>query len=354
MRDAPDTVHEQAVVADLHVDPLFWNRDLLQDDPRAQVDLPKLVAGGVDIAVFGVVTAGFPVVGGWRLLGLWRGWPRQARRSRWNAAQFQIARLHDAVARSAGRMVVVTTAAGVEEALAQGRIAVMLGVEGAQALDGDVRRVEALASQGVVYMGLAHLVNTEAAGSSYPLGLNRGLTPLGREVLQAMHRVNMVVDLAHASKRAFWEILEATPGPVMCSHTGVRGVEDVWRNLDDDQLRAIADRGGVIGIMLATNFLGGKTLARWVAHVDHAVAVAGIDHVALGSDLDGLVPLPKGVETIADLPLLTRALLDAGYDADQVGKIMGGNFLAMLKRFRPGKQSPATSPAGATSTQRRE
>ncbi len=324
------------VIADLHVDPLLWNRDLLASEPGSQVDLPGMLEGGVNVAVFGVVSAGFPVINGWRAFGWWRGWPREARRSAWASAQYQIERLHDAVARSEGAMVMATTASEIESALRAGRVAVMLGVEGAFPLEGRVERVAQLHEAGAVYMGLAHLRSSPSAGCSYPLSFNRGLTELGRSVLAAMEEVGMFVDLAHSSKRAFWETLEATSGPVLCSHTGVAGVEKSWRNLDDAQLKAIADRGGVIGIMVATNFLGGKTIARWVEHVDHAVAVAGIDHVALGTDLDGFVPLPEGIETIADLPRLTEALEEAGYTSEQISKIMGGNFLSMMRRFRPG------------------
>lgn len=336
-------LHEEAIVADLHVDPLLWHRDLSQADKRGQVNLPKLEAGHVDVAIFGVVTAGLPVIGGWKLFTWWHGWPRNARRSRWQAALDQIERLNGLIAASNGKMVLARNAAEVDSAVARGQIAAMIGIEGAHALEGDLSRVRALHRLGALYMGPVHLAGNDLAGASYPIGRRGGLTDAGRQLIREMEQVGMFIDVAHLSEKAFWQVMEQSHGPVLCSHTGVYAVEHSWRNLKDDQLRAISARGGVIGIMLATNFLGGRHLERWVEHVRHAVAVAGVDSVAIGSDMDGFVPLPRGIRDIGDMPILTRALLDAGFNANDTKKILGGNFMNMLRRFRPEGSSEGES-----------
>ncbi len=331
-------LHREAVVADLHIDALLWNRDLSVSNPDGQVDWPRIQAGGLDIAVFGVVTAGLPIIGGWRLFTWWQGWKRDARRTRWAAAQDQIGRLNELIAQSNGQLELTRTAADVTTALSRGGVAALLGVEGAQALDGDISRIRTLHHQGVLYMGPVHLSGNALGGSSFPVGNRGGLTPYGRDVVREMERVGMFIDVAHLSEAAFWETVNMTRGPILCSHTGVYGVEPSWRNLKDDQLRAIADRGGVIGIMVATRFLGGKELEQWVAHVRHAVAVAGMEHVALGSDYDGFVAVPPDAPDIASLPRLTWALVESGFTRDQIQRIMGGNFLQMLRTYRPGTE----------------
>jgi membrane dipeptidase len=328
-------LHRDAVVADLHIDPLLWNRDLRTGSKRGDVDLPRLEAGGVDVPVFGIVTAGLPIIGGFRLFTWWYDWKPGARRTPWAAALDQLARLDALVAGSDGKMMLARSADDVEAALEGGRMAAMIGVEGAHAIDGDVSRVRTLHERGVLYMGPVHLSANELGGASFPVGHRGGLTDYGRRVVAEMERVGMFIDTAHLSEAAFWEVVRTTKGPILCSHTGIYGVEPSWRNLKDDQLKAIADRGGVIGIMLATNFMGGKSVRRWVDHVKHAVAVAGIDHVALGSDFDGFIPVPTDCPDISYLPRLTAALLEAGFSPEEARKIMGGNFVAMLHRFRP-------------------
>jgi membrane dipeptidase len=156
----------------------------------------------------------------------------------------------------------------------------------------------------------------------------KGLTRLGSQVLEEMVGVGMSVDLAHASPAVVKAILAHGKARPFCSHTGVRRVRGSWRNLDDASLRGIAERGGVVGIIFGTVFLGGKEIGDVVRHIDHAVNVMGEDGVGLGSDFDGMVPLPRGMRDVRDLHLLTAALLQR-YPERQVEKILGEN----LRRF---------------------
>jgi membrane dipeptidase len=295
-------------LADGHADSLMWNRDLAAPQPRLQVDFPRLRAAGVRLQCFTVVTRGWPLVDGMRAFAAWRGWPRAARRGPWARCLFQLDRMREWCARAGGAVAVARGAAELEANLAAGRVSAVLGVEGAQALEGRPERVGELHGRGVRFMSLTHLANNELGGSSSPLMRDRPLTRLGREVLEAMIGAGMPVDLAHASHRTIRDVAAAPGARLFCSHAGVAGAKRSFRNLDDAELRLVADRGGVVGIIFATIYLGGREIADVVRHVEHALDVAGEDAVAFGSDFDGTVPLPRGVRDVTDVPKIVQAL----------------------------------------------
>jgi membrane dipeptidase len=174
-------------------------------------------------------------------------------------------------------------------------------------------------------MSLTHLANNELGGSSSPMMGDKPLTPLGREVLEAMVASGMSVDTAHASPRTFADLAENRAARLFSSHTGVAGGKQLWRNLTDDQLRAIGDRGGVVGIIFGTMYLGGSQIDDVVRHIAHAVNVIGEDAVAFGSDFDGMVPLPRGIRDVTDMGRLLDALCVRYPDA-VVEKIAWGNW----------------------------
>jgi membrane dipeptidase len=286
----------------------MWNRDLTERQRRGHVDFPRLREADVRIQCFTVVTRGYPVVDGIGVLGALRRWPAGARRGPWARCLFQLDRMRELCERSGGAVRIAGTSAELAENLARGRVSAILGVEGAQALEGRPERVEELRRRGVRFMSLTHLGNNELGGSSSPLMGDRPLTALGGEVLDAMVAARMSVDLAHASRRTIRSIAGNRAARLFCSHTGVSGASRSWRNLDDATLRAIADRGGVVGIIFATIYLGGRDIADVVRHVEHAVHVAGEDAVAFGSDFDGMVPLPRGLRDVTDVPKVVEAL----------------------------------------------
>jgi len=180
-------------------------------------------------------------------------------------------------------------------------------------------------------VGLTHLRDNVLGGSGSPavpvvdwyLGGDHGLTDLGRSVLAQMAPLGYIVDLAHTSRRTFDDILAAWSGPVFVSHTATAALHPGTRNLTDDQLRAVAARDGVVGIMIATNFIGSDHLAAFADHLVHAVRVAGAAHVALGLDLDGLVTLPVEFRDVTDLPKVTQLLYDRGLTTDELQMVLG-------------------------------
>lgn len=340
--NSPDDLarfHHDAVVVDLHVDPLLWNEDLSRERRvrrrSGMVDWPKMKRGGLDVAVMGIVTHGLPVINGWRLFTWFKGWPKAARRSPWQSTQFQLACLERWIGASNGSVVRLAAADALDAVIGSGKRGVMLGVEGAQALEGAVSRVETLAAQGVLYMGRVHLTGNALAGSSYPHAGTGGVTQYGWQVIRAMEKAGIWIDLAHLSPRAFWEVMNGTTGPVLSSHTGISAVFPHWRNLDDEQLRAIAARDGMVGIMAAPDFLGGRSLEHFLAHLHHAVKIMGINRVGIGSDLDGFIVSSDQLKDVSAVPNLTRLLLLAGYRPEEVQGLLGGNFVRMLRRFRP-------------------
>ena len=322
-------LHRTAYVADAHADSLLWNRDLRVRQIAGHVDFVRLRAAGVRLQAFTIVTRGFPVVGGFRPFAALHGWPRAARQSPWLRAEFQISRLHAFCADPSARARVVKSRSELDAAERDGELACVLGIEGGHALEGKVERVAELARQGVRFMGLTHLSANALGGSATPGMRGRGLSALGAQVVQALGASGLAVDVAHASPALLAALVAQKDAQVFCSHTGVRGATPHWRNLPDETLRAIADRGGVVGILFGTVYLGGRELSDVARHLEHAVNTAGEDAVCLGSDFDGFVRLPRGMRDVSDLPHLTEVLLARGHPWRRVEKLLGQN----LRRF---------------------
>ncbi len=321
-----EALHRRVAVADGHADSLMWNRDLTVESRAGHVDFPRLAAAGVKLQCFTIVTRGLPIIDGFSLFARKQGWPAHARADEWSRCAWQLDRLAHFCEVSRGAAAIVGATSQLEGNLREGRLSAIIGIEGGHALGGQVERVAALYARGVRFMSLTHLSNNELGGTSTPLSGNRPLTPHGRDVLDAMGEVGMALDVAHASPAMLPELLAHPKARPFCSHAGVQGATALWRNLSDQTLKAIADRGGVVGVIFAPQFLGGRTLAHLARHLEHAVNVMGEDGVALGSDFDGMIPLPQGMRDVRDLPKLTRVLLERGMPVRVVEKVLGENY----------------------------
>jgi len=324
-------------VVDLHIDTFLWVRILGYDlgrrhDPRpwaarylGQVDLPRLREANVGAGVWVVTTNPF----------------RRAS-SRPATLRSNLKQLEQALGRYPEDVAVVRSVADYRAARARGVHASFLAIQGGNAL-GAPKDVDRTSLESTVLVTLVHLTNSELGHTSSPLGLGskRGLTQAGVELTRALESARVLVDVAHASPRTFADVLEVhdRSRPVIASHTGVSGAYAHWRNLSDDQLRAIADTGGTVGIIMHGPFLDRGALGRSVKavarHVLHAVKVIGARHVSLGSDWDGLIRTPKDAPTCLELPRLIQALLDQGLSDVDLQWVLGKSFLETLSLVRP-------------------
>jgi membrane dipeptidase len=267
-----------------------------------------------------------------------------------------------------------TTAADIERIAKANRIAAFLTIEGGHAIDDDLRVLRMYYRLGIRAMTLTHARNTTWADSASDRPAHNGLTGFGREVVHEMNRLGMLVDLAHVSDKTFYDALAATTKPVIVSHSSMRAISNVPRNVSDEMLRALTRNGGVIGINFGMGFINpkdaeklklatateaeapaltGKALDEYAAanaqklfgtrssvvatvddvahHIDHAVRIAGVDHVGIGSDFDGISGTANGLEDISKMPALVAVLLKRGYAETDLKKILGENLLRVIR-----------------------
>lgn len=340
---AARALHDEVCALDLHADtPKLMDHlgyDLAKRHaplPRragffGHVDIPRMREGGLAAQFFGMWTFPLPRAG-----------CAQSIHSQLDALDAACGANPDDIARCVSRD-------EVEAARAAGRIAALSGIEGAQALEGRLENVEVFARRGVRYLGLAHFSANDTCRPAMGMGRDdtQGLSAFGRAVVEEMDRTGVILDLAHINQKGFFEALSLHKGVPIVSHTGVAGVKEHWRNISDDQLRAVADRGGVIGIIFAPRYLGADSIDAVCDHLQHIIRVVGEDAPALGSDYDGAVRPPIGLEDVSRLPALTAALLARGVGRGTVKKLLGENALRVLgdvpARFRVGQPREAAA-----------
>jgi len=334
-------LHRESLVFDLHVDTLLWQR-LLGYDPTQRhtpwlpaaafawhVDLPRAADAGLDGAVLGLVVN-----------------PREQR-----PEQLWALKLLARVERGAGieqtlatldllgttardhpeELAFARSGSELRRAVAARRFAALAGLEGAHGIEDRIENLHAAWDRGLRMLGLVHF---QANAAAFPMTETafeeRGLTPFGFDLLAEMEALPVVADLAHLNARCVNDVLAATTGPCLVSHSGCRALHDSPRNLEDAQLRAVADAGGVVGLALGRSFLGPGGLDAFFAQADHLRRVAGEDATALGSDWDGgIVPLAE-VGDVRGLPRLTERLLRGGWKPEPIRKLLGENALRVL------------------------
>lgn len=341
-------LHDRLVIGDWHSDALLWDRDILERADRGHTDVPRLLDGNVAVQVFTTVTksprgqnydqnsAEAPdnitplFMGQLRPVGSWFSLRERA--------LVQAEALAQAASDAPDRLRIIRSRADLQAVLkaragGQRLLGALLGSEGAHPLEGDIANLDVLHDAGFRLMGLTHFFDNELGGSLHGEGgTGAGLSAFGRQVVDGMIERGMVIDLAHASPLMVQDVL-AIPGarPIL-SHTGIRGHCGSARNLDDDLVRQIAAKGGVIGIGFWSDVVCGGTPAHIAESVVAAIRLVGEDHVSLGSDYDGSVGVPFDA---AHLAALTQALLDEGLSEDQIAKVMGGNMIRFLSETLP-------------------
>jgi membrane dipeptidase len=362
-------LHDRAIVIDSHDDTtqrLVFDKtfDLAARHADGNIDIPRMREGGLD-ALFFSIWVPSDVTG-----------PPAIKR-----ALVQIDAVREAVRVHAKDLMLATTAADIRRAAAEHRIAALMGMEGGHMIDDDLGVLRDYAVLGVRYLTLTHFRNNNWADSSTDKPAHNGLTAFGKDVVRELNRLGVLVDISHVADKTFYDVLEITRAPVFASHSSCRSISSHPRNMSDEMLRALSRNGGVVMINYEVSFLSeeyrvasqsksGDVVAQldamskkcggdeacstlesarvnrtamekgqlprvgWekiIEHIDHAVKVAGIDHVGLGSDFDGAT-MPFGMDDVSKMPRITDALLKKGYTEQDVEKILGGNLLRVLEQ----------------------
>jgi membrane dipeptidase len=359
-------LHFSSIVVDTHDDTtqrfLDGKFDLGPRNAAGSIDIPRMRDGNLS-AIFFSVWIPSKITG-----------PEAVDR-----ALVQIDAVREQVRKHPNDLVLATTAGEIREARKQGKIAVLLGVEGGHMINSDLGVLRSYAELGVRYMTLTHSGNDEWADSSTDKAVHNGLTEFGKDVVREMNRLGMMVDISHVSDKTFYDALEVSKAPLIGSHSSCRAICDAPRNMTDQMMKDLAAKGGVVQINYHVGFLSqefrnaeranpelnkaiglevtkrcgenegcqlieGDRLTREyveqgkfprvdytkiIEHIGHAVKVAGIDHVGLGSDFDG-ANMPYGMEDASKLPRITEALLQKGYSEGDVKKILGENTLRIM------------------------
>ncbi len=338
-------LHASLRVADLHSDLLLWPRDPLRSSRQGHTDVPRLLEGNVALQVFSVVTK---VPAGMNyernkatsdqltVLVVASRWPKRTWSSLIERALYQSRRLDTAARESDGQLVVVRSRRDLEgflEARATGTagVAGLLALEGMHAFEGRMEGVDSLVDAGFRMMGFTHFFDNEVAGSAHGVS-KAGLTAFGRRVVPRLEAEGVVLDLAHASPATITEVLAIATNPVVVSHTGVQATCPGPRNLSDEQIQAVAQNGGVIGIGFWPGAVCDSDPSAIVAGIRHVRDLVGVEHVALGSDFDGSVWTAFDA---SGLVLITEALLADGFTEGEVRAVMGENVLRILSQVLP-------------------
>ena len=237
---------------------------------------------------------------------------------------------------------IALTADDIERIVGDGKIASLIGVEGGHSIENSLSRLRELYNRGARYMTLTHSRNLDWADACTDEPRVGGLNEFGEEVVREMNKIGMLVDISHVSPECMRKTLAVTQAPVIYSHSSARAICDHVRNVPDDVLKLTAENGGVVMVNFYTGFVLPKEqldvdrrargdLRIVVDHIEHIIKVAGIDHVGIGSDYDGISRLPRGLEDVSCYPVITQEMLNRGYNEEQIHKLLGGNALRVLR-----------------------
>lgn len=326
-------------VVDLHVDTFIPVRIFGYDVERhhrrsptfgrfiGHLDGPRIAEGGLTGAMWSITTN-----------------PFRTKAGRWTTFLRNLTHLRALVDRSGGFLRIARTHAEYLAARAAGAHVVLPSIQGGNALEGAPDGPASIPDRSITRVTLVHLTNSGYGTTSSPASAirrQRGLTPLGKKLVEQLDAERVLVDLAHIHPDGFWDAVDAHDKalPLIATHTGVTGVTPHWRNLDDKQLKAIADSGGTVGIIFSWNFLdrpGGPRDSRMIIeHAEHVMKIVGEDFVSIGSDYDGMIMPPKDVRSGSTYPVLVQHLLDRGHSEARIQKFLGINALRVLQAIRP-------------------
>ena len=368
MAQSYEKIHEKAIVVDTHNDILMkcvddgmvFDTDL---SGKTHTDLARWKKGGLDVQVFSVFCDGEKI-------------------NPFRYANRQMDSLDAVAARNPDKIVKVDGTAGLLKVVRQHKIAALFGVEGGHMIENDLDKLDSLYKRGARYLTLTWNNSTDWATSAADETLkkdlsHKGLTDFGKQVVHRMNQLGMLVDVSHVGEQTFWDVIKITTKPIIASHSSVYNLCHHQRNLKDDQIKAIAKNGGVIQINFNPGFIDSSfakketdffeqhktekdslvkngmndwnvedylfikyaaeinamrpALSILIQHIEYIINLVGVDYVGLGSDFDGITITPQQLDGVNDYPLITKALVEKGYGKKDIDKILGGNFLRVLK-----------------------
>ena len=326
-------MHNRILTLDTHCDtPMFFADDVRFDrrDPKLLVDLHKMTDGRQDSTI---MVAYLPQ-------------PKKDETFRQNVrfdvngpkeyADLIFNKIENIVSENSQYLAFARTPGQLWENKHRGQKSIMLGIENGLALEGDIANIKHFADRGVVYITLCHNGDNDICDSARGNNTHNGVSEFGAKVIAEMNRLGVMVDLSHAHEKSFWDALDISATPIVCSHSSCRALCDHPRNLTDSQMKALADKGGVCQITIYHGFLrsdGEATVMDVLAHLDHAVKVMGIDHVGIGTDFDGDGGV-RGMASSADFVNFTRMLMAKRYSEQDIQAILGGNFLRVMAEIQ--------------------
>lgn len=318
------SLHRNSIIFDGHCDTILQvldkKRTLGKRAKDGHIDLPRLLEGGVTAQVFAIFLEDEYL-------------PASAVKQTLRVLDTLYSELQD----NPDTFMLAMRGADIEQAKKTGKVAAVVGCEGAEALEGDLAVLRMFYRLGVRLLTVTWSRRNQAADGAYESRTGGGLTNFGVQLVEECNRLGILLDVSHVAAAGVRDVLELSTQPVIASHSNAYALCHSVRNLSDEQLVALAAKGGVVGVTFVPSFItdGGKeaSLERLLDHVDHIVHVAGIDHVGLGSDFDGFgPPAPAGLEDVTRMPALTAGLVSRGYSESDVRKILGGNFLRVFRQ----------------------
>ena len=338
--EAKDLYYSLPFIADLHCDALLWDRDLTKRVNYGHVDFPRMQEANVALEAFTIVTKSpkgqnftsnstdtFDMI---TLLNFLQGRGPDKWFSLYERADYQARELHQFTKKFDDKFFVITSQKELQQYIEQRKtdkslIAGFLGIEGAHCLEGKLENVQQLYDERIRMMAPTHFFDNKLGGSAHGIS-GEGLTEFGESVIKEMNRLNMIIDLSHISPKMIDDILELSTRPLIVSHTGVKGTKNSPRNLSDDHIIRIAEKGGLIGIGFFKGAVNGEIIDI-VAAIKYVRDLVGIEHVALGSDFDGAATTPID---ITGLPYIVQGLMDADFPKQEIEAVMGENVKQFL------------------------
>ena len=326
-------LHDRVLTLDTHCDtPMFFPQDVQFDhrDPRILVDLHKMTEGRQDATIM-VAYLPQPKIGETFSSQVAFDVPGPL-----EYADLIFDKIGEIVEKNRQYISIARTPGDLYEDKRHGRKSIMLGIENGLALNGQLQNLQHFAQRGIVYMTLCHNGDNDLCDSARGCNTHGGLSRFGEQVVREMNRLGIMVDMSHAAEKSFYDALALSAQPIVCSHSSCRALCDHPRNLTDDQMRALASKGGVMQITVYAGFLrkdGEATIQDVMTHLDHAIKIMGIDHVGLGTDFDGDGGV-CGLANSSELINFTRQLLARNYSERDIQKIWGGNFLRVMAQVQ--------------------